>query len=185
MSKSLGQRSSSMPKTLLRPALQDDLETLWCFLAIAAYEPDSNAAKEVPVVALHLAGWRRPVDFGVIAEQGGVAIGAAWARQFSRDENPVFYVDERTPEVSIGVTENARGQGVGELLLRTLMLESDRRRVSLCLNARDTNPAIRLYKKVGFQRVYGTEVENRVGGLSFGMIWPNGRGYLVGRFGLG
>ena len=55
-----------------------------------------------------------PVDFGVIAEQGDVAIGAAWGRQFSRDEQPVFYLDERTPEISIGVTKNARGQGVGE-----------------------------------------------------------------------
>ncbi len=170
---SMDRRGQMNLATILRSALQEDIETLWRFLAIAAYEPDSNSAKEVPVVALHLAGWRRPVDFGVIAEHGDVAIGAAWAQQFSRDEQPVFYLDERTPEVSIGVTENARGQGIGELLLRALMSEADRRGVGLCLNVRDANPAVRLYRKVGFRRVHGTEVTNRVGGFSFGMIWPS------------
>ena len=80
----------------VRPAIQDDLGLLWDFLAIAAYEPDVDAAKAVPFVAAHLAGWRRPEDFGFIAELDGVAIGAAWARQFSPDEQPAFHVDERT-----------------------------------------------------------------------------------------
>lgn len=162
-----------MTKTLLRPAAHDDLETLWRFLAIAAYEPDLDTAKEIPVVAVHLADWQRPVDFGVIAEQNGIAIGAAWARQFSTDEEPVFYVDNRTPEVTIGVAEDFRGQGVGELLIRALRLEANQRAVGLCLNVRDTNPAIRLYQRVGFQRVDGTEFKNRVGGISLGMVLAN------------
>lgn len=160
-----------MPELLLRPALQDDLEILWRFLAVAAYEPNLAAAKAVPVVALHLAGWRRPFDFGVIAEYDGIEIGAAWARQFSKEEEPIFYIDNRTPEVSIGVVESFRGQGVGASLLRALRLEADRRGVGLCLNVRDTNPAVRLYQKIGFERVHGTEVKNRVGGFSFGMVW--------------
>jgi ribosomal protein S18 acetylase RimI-like enzyme len=164
-----------MPELLLRPALQDDLEILWRFLAIAAYEPNSAAAKAVRVVALHLSRWQRTCDFGVIAEHGGVAIGAAWARQFSKVEEPIFYVNDRTPEVSIGVVENLRGQSVGTSLLRALRLEADRRDVSLCLNVRDTNPAVRLYQKIGFQRVLGTEIKNRVGGFSFGMILATDR----------
>jgi GNAT superfamily N-acetyltransferase len=163
-----------MPKTLIRPAVQDDLDTLWRFLAIAAYEPDLKVARATPVVALHLAGWLRAVDFGFIAEQDGVAVGAAWARQFSIDEKPVFYVDAHTPEVSIGITENFRGAGVGVRLLTALRLEAARREVGLCLNVRDTNSAVRLYQKIGFQRANGTEVKNRVGGLSFGMILAQG-----------
>jgi GNAT superfamily N-acetyltransferase len=158
-----------MPELLLRPALQDDIEILWRFLAIAAYEPDAAAAEAVPVVALHLAGWRRPCDSGAIAEHDGVAVGAAWARQFSKDEEPVFYVDDRTPEVSIGVAEDVRGGGVGASLLRALQREAERRGVGLCLNVRDTNPAMGLYEKIGFRRVSGTEVKNRVGGFSYGM----------------
>src|SRR5437899_4639225 len=92
--KSLMSRGETGPR--IRAATQDDLGILWDFLAIAAYEPDADAARAVPFAAAHLAGWRRPEDFGFIAELEGVAIGAAWARQFSRDEQPAFYVDERT-----------------------------------------------------------------------------------------
>src|SRR5438270_10108471 len=103
-----------------RPATQDDLPTLWDFVAIAAYEADADAAKAVPFVAAHLAGWQRREDFGFIAERDGAAIGAAWARQFARDEQPAFFVDERTPEITIGVRPQIRGRGVGGLLLQAL-----------------------------------------------------------------
>ena len=105
----------SPPETEIRsrPATQDDLTILWNFLAIAAYEPDADTAKAVPFAAAHLAGWQRPEDFGFIAERDGMAIGAAWARQFARDEQPAFFVDERTPEITIGVKPHVRGRGVG------------------------------------------------------------------------
>jgi GNAT superfamily N-acetyltransferase len=154
----------------IRIAAQDDLDQLWDFLAIAAYEPNSAAARAVPLVAAHLLGWQRLGDFGFIAESGGRAIGAAWARQFSPEEQPTFYVDARTPEVSIGVLDSARGQGVGQLLMNEIVREARRRGVQLCLNVRDTNPAVRLYERVGFKRVSGSAIPNRVGGLSFGMI---------------
>jgi GNAT superfamily N-acetyltransferase len=154
----------------IRVAVQDDLDQLWEFLAIAAYESTSAAARAVPLVAAHLTGWQRPGDFGFIAEQDGAAVGAAWARQFSPEEKPAFYVDGRTPVISIGVLERARGHGVGLLLLKEVVGEARRRGVRLCLNVRDTNPAVRLYQRVGFKRVSGSEVPNRVGGLSFGMI---------------
>jgi GNAT superfamily N-acetyltransferase len=156
---------------VIRPATQDDLAFLWHFLAIAAYEADIAAAKAVPFVAAHLEGWQRSEDFGFIAEQEVRAIGAAWARQFSPGEQPAFYVDDRTPEVTIGVEKAARGQGVGGRLLRALIAEAARRGVGLCLNVRDDNPARRLYERIGFRLVPGSAVPNRVGGMSVGMIW--------------
>src|SRR6516162_9799950 len=102
-----------MPDLVIRPAVQDDFEMLWDFLAMAAYEPDAEAAKAVPSVAKYLVGWHRPGDFGFIAEQNGEVIGAAWARRFSTEQLRVPYGDEETPKASIGVKPNARGQGVG------------------------------------------------------------------------
>jgi hypothetical protein len=87
----------------IRHTTGDDLAILWDFMAIAAYEADVAAAKAVPFVAAHLAGWQWPGDFGLIAERDGRAIGAAWARQFSPEEQPAFYAGEHTPEVTIGV----------------------------------------------------------------------------------
>lgn len=117
-----------------RPATQDDLTILWDFLAITAYEPDAEAAKAVPFVAAHLAGWQRSEDFGFIAEFDGGPIGAAWARQFAPGEEPAFFVDERTPEITIGVRPHIRGRGVGRALLHALLAEATRRDIGLCLN---------------------------------------------------
>jgi ribosomal protein S18 acetylase RimI-like enzyme len=156
----------------IRSATQDDLGILWDFLVIAAYEANVAAAKAVPFVAAHLAGWQRSEDFGFIAERDAEAVGAAWARQFSRDEQPAFYVDGQTPEVTIGVSGAARGEGVGARLLSALIAEAARRGVGLCLNVRHDNPARRLYERVGFRLVPGSAVPNRVGGTSFGMVWP-------------
>ena len=159
-----------MPSLSIRSARQDDLDVLWTFLAIAAYEPDIAKAKATPVVAAYLAGWRRSCDFGYIAESDDLALGAAWARQFAPGEEPTFYVDHRTPEISLAVRETMRGKGLGQKLLEALIGEAKRRGVGLCLNVRDSNPAVRIYERVGFGRVQGTEVRNRVGGWSFGMI---------------
>jgi predicted N-acetyltransferase YhbS len=67
------------------------------------------------------------------------------------------------------VTESHHGQGIGSSLMDALCAEANWRGVGLCLNLRDTNPAMRLYEKVGFRRVLGAEGKNRVGGYSFGM----------------
>jgi ribosomal protein S18 acetylase RimI-like enzyme len=155
----------------IRPATPDDLGALWVFLAIAGYEADVAAAKTVPFVATHLAGWQRKQDFGFIAEEDGVPVGAAWARQFLPDEEPLFYVDARTPEVTIGVKPLLRGRGVGGALLQALCAEAARREVGLCLNVRHDNPARRLYDRVGFRQLPGGAIPNRVGGTSFGMTW--------------
>lgn len=159
-----------MAEVLIRPAVQDDLEVLWDFLAIAAYEPAAAAAEAVPIVAAHLAGWKRQQDFGFVAERQRTAVGAIWARQFSPEEDPAFYVDERTPEISVAVRQQARGQGIGQRLLHALIAEAARRGVRLCLNVRHDNPARRLYERMGFRIVPGSAVPNRVGGQSIGMI---------------
>jgi ribosomal protein S18 acetylase RimI-like enzyme len=153
----------------IRPARQGDLDALWNFLAMAAFEPDAAAARGIPIVAAHLLGWQRPTDFGVIAELDGDAVGAAWARQLGEQDNP-FYVDDRTLEISVAVRPHARGRGIGTALVRALIDEAKSRELALCLNIREANPAFRLYERLGFRRVPGREVCNRTGTLSIGMV---------------
>src|SRR5262249_56559225 len=143
---------------------------VWDFVAMAAYEPDEEAAKEVLCVAKYLVGWPRAGDFGCIAEQNGEILGAAWARRFSTAELRSPYGDEETPKVSIGVKPEARGQGVGEKLMRTLIGEAARRGLGLCLSVRTENPARRLYERLGFREIPGAAARNRAGGISIGMV---------------
>lgn len=159
-----------MPDLVIRPAVQDDLDVLWEFLAMAAYAPDAEVAKEVPGVAKYLVGWQRPGDFGFIAERNGAIIGAAWARRFSDEELKSPYGDEESPKVSIGVRPNARGRGVGEKLMRVLIGDADRRGLGLCFSVRSENPARRLYERLGFRDIPGSAVTNRAGGISIGMV---------------
>jgi ribosomal protein S18 acetylase RimI-like enzyme len=158
-----------MPDLVIRPAVQDDLEALWDFLAMAAYEPDAEAAKAVPPVAKYLVGWQRSGDFGFIAEQNGEINGAACARRISAEERKFPYGDEEAPKVSIGVKPNARGQRVGEKLMRALIGEAARRGLGLCLSVRSENPARRLYERLGFRDIPGSAATNRTGSMSIGM----------------
>src|SRR5437879_13788243 len=83
-----------MPDLVIRPAVQDDLEALWDFLAMAAYEPDAEVAKAVRRVANYLVAWQRPRDLGFIAQQDGEIIRAAWARRSSAEERNFPYGSE-------------------------------------------------------------------------------------------
>jgi GNAT superfamily N-acetyltransferase len=78
-------------------------------------------------------------------------------------------LDEETPKVSIGVKPTARGQGVGETLMRALIGEAARRGLGLNLSVRSENPARRLYERLGFRDISGSAATNRAGGMSIGM----------------
>ena len=58
---------------IVREAQSNDRNLLWEFLAIAAHEPSAAAAQDVPVLVPLVEGWKRPGDFGCIAEVDGTA----------------------------------------------------------------------------------------------------------------
>ncbi len=126
-------------------------------LAIAAdwRENAPRPATEVmadPHVAKYIAAWPRAGDVGFVAEEGGVELGAAWYRKFARHDAGYGFVDEQTPELSIGVVDRARGRGVGGALLRALIDEAQRSGVpALSLSVEPDNPAASLYRRLGFE----------------------------------
>jgi len=86
-------------------------------------------------------------DCGVVAEQDGNIIGAAWTRVI-----PAYgHIDNETPELAISVLPEHRGQGVGTMLIERLF-ELLRRRgyTRTSLSVQKNNPALRLYKRLGY-----------------------------------
>jgi ribosomal protein S18 acetylase RimI-like enzyme len=140
---------------ILRRATAADLPFLGLMMREAGFPPGHlprlDEALRAPHVAQWLDGWLRPGDLGIIADDGQ-PLGAAWCRLF--DSWNYGFVDAHTPVVAIAVTPSHRGRGLGTALLTALSAaaRSDGAR-GLSLSVGPSNPALRLYERVGYTRV--------------------------------
>jgi ribosomal protein S18 acetylase RimI-like enzyme len=148
---------------VIRPADAGDLPFLRAMLFEAAMwragVPRSAIAETVALleIARYVEGWGRAGDAGVIAVDGEQPVGAAWYRLFPADRPGYGFVDERTPELSMGVLAHARGRGVGTALVRALLEQARGAGFeAISLSVEPDNPAVRLYERAGFARVDGT-----------------------------
>ena len=74
-------------------------------------------------------------------------------------EEPGYgFVDDQTPEVALAVVPDHRGRGLGGALLRELR-ESARSQgySALSLSVENGNPALRLYERNSFVKLFETE----------------------------
>jgi ribosomal protein S18 acetylase RimI-like enzyme len=141
---------------VIRPAGPADLrflERMLCWAASWRSDELNESVLAEPAVARYLERWGRRGDFAVIAERAGERIGAAWYRLFDESECGYGFVDEGTPEVTIGVEPGYRGGGIGRALLEALADSAREDGYStLSLSVEEDNPALRLYERVGFER---------------------------------
>jgi len=146
-------------KTLvIRRTRPDDAEFLREMLFEALYwrvaspRPTMDDAMARPEVAKVFEGWGRAGDLGMVATDGqGERIGAAWLRSWTRADHLSGFVDERTPELGIGVRKEFRRHGVGTALLLAVLgraREDGVPRVSLSVEIE--NVARLLYERFGF-----------------------------------
>ncbi|MCR5794619.1 MAG: GNAT family N-acetyltransferase [Solobacterium sp.] len=87
-------------------------------------------------------------DCGIVAEDDGRPVGAAWAR-IMQDYG---HVDGDTPSLAIALYKDYRGQGIGTRMLEAmlqLLREKGFERVSLAVWKE--NYAVRIYEKAGFR----------------------------------
>jgi ribosomal protein S18 acetylase RimI-like enzyme len=95
-------------------------------------------------------------DCGVVAEQDGAIIGAAWTRII-----PAFgHIDDETPELAISVLPEYRGQDIGTMLMTRLFeLLHERGYSRTSLAVQRENAAVRFYKRLGYEVVRETDEE--------------------------
>lgn len=150
-----------------------DEPLLWAMLFEASHAAEQNMTSDelrsVPELARYVEGWGRPGDLGVVGGPSGGA-GAAWLRLFPADNPGYGYVDDATPELAIGVASQLRGSGLGTTLLRRLLADARQRYDAVSLSVRQSNPALRLYERLGFDIVPGSHVVNRAGTTSVTMV---------------
>lgn len=137
----------------LRPVSDDDLPFLAAMTLLAAFPPGAlpEHASEMPHATRWTTDWGREGDLGLVAWQDGVRVGAAWCRV----QSDVLARDEAggpLPEIAIAVEPQHRSGGVGAAMLAALAGEAARAGFAgLCLAVNEQNPALRLYRRAGFE----------------------------------
>jgi ribosomal protein S18 acetylase RimI-like enzyme len=146
----------NMKDVQYRTAGLEDFTFLATMLGEAAvWRPDkpTPTAEQVladPRYSMYLAGWPRPGDYGLIAEQDA-PVGAAWYRTYTEAGHGYGFIAEDIPELSIAVIASRRHEGIGRRLLVDLINASDSQGFpALSLSVAEANPARRLYESVGF-----------------------------------
>jgi len=98
----------------------------------------------------------KPGDCGVVAEQDGKIIGAAWTRII-----PAYgHIDNDTPELATSVLAEYRGKGVGTMLMNRLFeLLRKRGYCRTSLAVQQKNAAVRFYQRLGYETIRENDEE--------------------------
>ena len=119
----------------------------------AEERPPLDALLAQPETARYVSGWGRSGDLAVFAlDRRDEPVGAAWYRSFDAKEPGYGFVSSEIPELAIAVYPEFRGQGVGNLLLGSLIARAQAHAVpALSLSVSRENRAQRLYVRHGFE----------------------------------
>ena len=101
----------------------------------------------LPEIFVYIKDFGKKDDMCLVAEHDSVIVGAAWTRII-----PAYgHIDDQTPELAISILPEYRGQGVGaELLSRLFDVLKERGYKQTSLSVQKTNPAFRLYQRIGY-----------------------------------
>lgn len=124
----------------------------------AIYQPDENnltprCVLEIPEVNAYIKDFgKRADDHCLVADLDGEVIGAVWIRIISGEIKGFGYLDDLTPEFTISLFKEYRGQGIGTCLMKKMidyMRKLGYKQASL--SVQKENYAVKLYLKMGFK----------------------------------
>ena len=119
-------------------------------------QPFPYSIMDTPKLMKYYDQWGRKGDIAIVLvnETTDQLVGAAWARTFSKENRGYGFVDEHIPEMGIAITPEERGRGFGTELLEELIREVKNEGYhQISLSVDSNNPAIELYKRMGFRIV--------------------------------
>ena len=146
----------------IHPITARDIPNLETFLYHAVFVPAGMTAPPFnivcdPALQVYTAGFgERAHDMGAAAQVNGRTVGMCWARIM----NDYGHADDETPSLAISVLPAFRGQGIGTALLSAVLAQLRQagcRQVSL--SVQKENPALRLYRRFGFETLRETQEE--------------------------
>ncbi len=142
---------------IIRKLREDETGLLKDFLYEAIFipegaEPPDRSIVDLPELALYYENFGDgPADNCLAAEAGGRVVGAVW----SRIMEDYGHVDDQTPSLAISLCRECRGRGIGtEMMRRMLELLRDQGWKRASLAVQKANPAVRMYRAVGFRTAF-------------------------------
>lgn len=143
----------------IRDMRRDEYPLLETFLYEAIFQ--KGCASPLPRTIVHEAELSRYFEgFGgahdrcLVAECDRIVVGAVWVRLFTEEAPGFGFVDAMTPELSISLLGAYRNRGIGTDLVQTMLRTlREKRYLQVSLSVQRENPAIRLYRRVGFSVV--------------------------------
>ena len=139
---------------VIRGLRQEEIPLLREFLYRSIFVPEGQQppAPEIldtPEFQVYLRNFgEEPWDCAVAAEEGGMVVGAAWARVME----DFGHLYEGVPSLAISLLPESRGKGMGAALLQRLLDALKQRGaagVTLSVQ-RENRRAVGLYRKLGF-----------------------------------
>ncbi|MEM8720806.1 MAG: GNAT family N-acetyltransferase [Cyanobacteria bacterium P01_G01_bin.39] len=148
-----------MTSYLIRSIEVTDAPFLWEMLYQALYIPPeaSPLARDVifqPELAKYVQNWgiyQNDIGLIAVAVESQTLVGAVWLRMFKSDNPGYGYINDNTPELSIAVLPEHRGQGIGTQLITTLLSKVKNCYSAVSLSVSLDNPALHLYNRLGFE----------------------------------
>ncbi|MGD0035622.1 GNAT family N-acetyltransferase [Paenibacillus illinoisensis] len=149
-----------MTEYYVRPVGTEDVPFLWEMLYASLHtqagdEPLEPGIVHSPELSKYVEGWGRAGDFGYIAVDAlGRKLGSITLRLYDEHNAGYGYVNAVTPEMGMAVIEEARGKGLGTLLMQAALDEARQRGTqAVSLSVDPNNAAIRLYRRFGFEEI--------------------------------
>ena len=145
-----------MTNYTIRPLKNNELSLLEDFLYYAIFVPKGVEAPpreiiNLPELQVYIRDFgMQPHDHCLVAEHGGVVVGAVWVR----DMPDYGHVADGVPSFAISFRPEYRGQGIGTKLMQA-MLDHLRKLgyAKASLSVQKANYAARMYTKLGFRTI--------------------------------
>lgn len=126
------------------------------------YAPTDAFLDSHPEVAAFSHGFGRAGDLGLIALDGEQrCIGAIWGREYDRDGDLVMA--DHTFEITVGIRDRARRQGIGRRLLdQFAVMARTEGHTELSLGVHVKSPARKLYEAAGYTPIVDSEGNEQI-----------------------
>lgn len=150
---------SNVPMKIVVQALtRADQSALWQILYYAIHVPPGVKPPPRSIVRQsklrrYAQNWGGVNDLGFGAFAENKIIGAAWLRLLTGENKGYGYWSDDTPELTIALAPEFRGQGIGTRLLQTCLDAAATRFCAVSLSVEKGNPARHLYERFGFEIV--------------------------------